>query len=270
VFVIDARAGREDAVPLLLVHGFPTSSFDWRHVLPLLGAQRRVVMLDLLGFGLSDKPDRAYSLFEQADLVEAVTVALGVEQAALVTHDMGDSVGGELLARSLEASLGFEVTARVITNGSIYMDLVQLSAGQQLLLALPDRRLQDHEALDRSLFAAGIPPLFGPATQPEDAELGAMWALLTRSGGDRLLPRTIRYIEQRRVHEHRWTGAIEKHPSPLTIAWGDADPIAVYPMAERLAAAAGGSSLVRLERIGHFPMIETPERLADIISTATA
>ena len=68
----------------------------------------------------------------------------------LVTHDLGDSVGGEILARALEQSLEFEVTNRIITNGSIYMDLVQLTAGQQMLLAAPD------ELID--LAAIGIDP----------------------------------------------------------------------------------------------------------------
>ena len=67
-------------------------------------------MPDLLGFGLSDKPDQRYSLFEQADLVEAVAGDLGLDEVALLTHDMGDSVGGELLARSIDGTLSFDVT----------------------------------------------------------------------------------------------------------------------------------------------------------------
>ena len=53
--------------------------------------------------------------------------------------------------------------------------------------------------------------------------------------GHQLLARTIRYIEDRRAEERRFTGAIEEHPSPLHIIWGKLDPVARYPMAERLA-----------------------------------
>ena len=86
----------------------------------------------------------------------------------------------------------------------------------------------------------------------EDVQVGA--ELILRDGGDRLLPRTIRYVEERREHERRWTGAIERHPSPLTIVWGDLDPIAVWPMAERVherrpgrdaRAAARASAITR-------------------------
>src|SRR5687768_6786572 len=76
---------------ILYLHGFPTCSFDWRHVLPISG----LVALDMLGYGLSDKPlDHRYSLFEQADIVVALMEQLDIERCVLVTHDMGDSVGG--------------------------------------------------------------------------------------------------------------------------------------------------------------------------------
>jgi pimeloyl-ACP methyl ester carboxylesterase len=108
VFVIDVAATGESHVPpLLVIHGFPTSSVDFSEVLPALRAERRVVLLDLPGYGLSAKPDRAYSLYGQADVVEAVVAELGIDEVDLLTHDMGDSVGGELLARSIDGTLGF-------------------------------------------------------------------------------------------------------------------------------------------------------------------
>lgn len=267
IFVVDEPAARPDAEPVLVLHGFPTCSFDWRHVLPGLAERRRVVLLDMLGYGLSEKPhDHRYSLFEQADIVEATAKELGLEEVALVTHDMGDSVGGELLARALDGALGFRVTGRAITNGSIYMELVQLSAGQLFLLAMPDAPLGEDQAPNEALFRASLAATF--AAQPSAEELGAQWRLLAREGGNRILPRLIRYVEERRVHEERWTGAIERHPSPLGIVWGDADPIAVYPMAERLAERRPDAGLVRLEGIGHYLMIEAPDRLSAALREA--
>src|SRR5262249_61427554 len=99
VFVIDEPAVSDDAEPVLVLHGFPTSSYDWQHALDVLRAHRRVVLLDYPGYGLSSKPDMAYSLFAQADVVEACASALGLTDVALVTHDIGDSIGGEVLAR---------------------------------------------------------------------------------------------------------------------------------------------------------------------------
>jgi len=99
VFVVDVPAVREEAEPALVLHGFPTSSFDWHLALDVLRARRRVVLLDYPGYGFSDKPDTKYSLFDQADIVEACARELGLADVALVTHDVGDSIGGEILDR---------------------------------------------------------------------------------------------------------------------------------------------------------------------------
>jgi pimeloyl-ACP methyl ester carboxylesterase len=259
VFVVDRPAEREELEPVLVLHGFPTCSYDWRGALETLARRRRVVIPDYPGFGLSAKPDRRYSLFEQADVVAAVVADLGLTEVSLVTHDLGDSVGAELLARSLDGDLTWEVSQRVITNGSIYMELVQLSDGQQLLLALPDEMLSEEQAPDAGAIAAALRGTLAPDASVDDAELDALAQLVARDGGNRLLPRTIRYIEERRRHESRWYGAIERHASPLTIVWGDADPIAVWPMAERLHAARPDATLVRFEGIGHYPMLEAPD-----------
>ena len=159
--------GGDDGPPVLVLHGFPTSSHDWHRVLDRFARRRRVVLPDLLGFGLSDKPDQRYSLFEQADLVEAVAGDLGLDEVSLLTHDMGDSVGGELLARSLDGTLSFEVTSRVLTNGSVYIDMAHLTDGQQLLLSLPDERLA--EGLGRDALVDALRATFAPgAVVPDD------------------------------------------------------------------------------------------------------
>jgi pimeloyl-ACP methyl ester carboxylesterase len=271
VFVADRGpidATGSGGVPVLVLHGFPTSSHDWHRVIDRFAAHQRVVVPDMLGYGLSDKPDQRYSLFEQADLVEAIARDLAVDEVALVTHDMGDSVGGELLARSLDGTLGFDVTSRVVTNGSVYLDMAHLTDGQQLLLSLPDERLVD--GLGRDALVPALRATFAPGSPVPDEDVETATDLILRDGGDLLLPRTIRYVEERREHEGRWTGAIERHPSPLTIVWGDADPIAVWPMAERLHEARPDATLVQLRAVGHYPMLEAPGELAAALDHAVA
>ncbi|MCU1453597.1 MAG: Epoxide hydrolase [Acidimicrobiales bacterium] len=248
--------------PLLVLHGFPTCSFDWRPVLEILRAERDVVVVDHLGFGLSDKPDLRYGLRLYADGAEAAIAHLGLTHVDLVTHDLGDSVGGEMLARSLEGTLGFTVGRRVLSNGSIYMDLAQLSIGQQLLLGLPDER-NDLVGADGGVsFRGGVAGTFAPDMPIDDFELDCIVALAQRDRGLSLLPRTIRYIEDRRAEERRFTGAIESHPSPVGVVWGDLDPIAVYAMAERFVATRPDAPLITLDGVGHYPMLEAPDRFA--------
>jgi len=261
VFVRDEPAAHPDPAepPMLVLHGFPTCSFDFAPVLPALAATRRVLLPDHLGHGLSAKPDRRYGIRMLADAVEAAVAALGIGEVDLLTHDVGDSIGGELLARDLEGDLGFGVRRRVLTNGSIYMDLAQLSDGQQLLLSLPDEPI---DLITAEAWIGGVRRTFAAGSVVDDAELEALWRLNTHENGQRLLPRTIRYIEDRRVEERRYTGAIETHPSPLGVVWGALDPIAVPAMAERLVAARPGTPLVTLDDVGHYPMLEAPDRFA--------
>jgi pimeloyl-ACP methyl ester carboxylesterase len=106
VFVVDTPARDGDGgPPVLVIHGFPTSSIDWIGVLPEMSARRRVILFDLPGFGFSSKPDRPYSIFSSADATVRLVEALELGSFDLVTHDMGDTVGGELLARDLEGEL---------------------------------------------------------------------------------------------------------------------------------------------------------------------
>src|SRR5262245_60528582 len=97
IFVVEMTG---TGVPILVLHGFPTSSWDFARSADLLAERgRRVVLFDFLGFGFSDKPhDAAYSLFEQAEIAIGVARAHGIKRAHLWAHDMGTSVATELLA----------------------------------------------------------------------------------------------------------------------------------------------------------------------------
>jgi pimeloyl-ACP methyl ester carboxylesterase len=269
VFVVDAAPdGPVAAPPLLVLHGFPTSSIDYHEVMPALRAGRRVVLLDYPGFGQSSKVDRTYSLFGQADVVEAVARELDLGEIDLLTHDVGDSIGGELLARDLDDGLPFTIRRRVVTNGSIYLDLAHLTDGQKFLLALPDEQLAPESAADVDTLTAALVATMAPDTKADPEVVRAAADLIMVSGGNRLLPRIIRYIEERRVHEARWTGAIERHQAPLTIVWGDLDPIADWVMTDRLLERRPDARRVRLDGIGHYPMVEAPARFADAVVAA--
>ncbi len=274
IFTIDASAiGPETLEPLLIVHGFPTSSYDYAAVLDGLRAGRRVLLLDLLGFGLSAKPDRHYTMALQADIVSAFVTAAGVDRLALLTHDMGDTVGGELLARRTEGAWPVEVTRRVVTNGSIYIEQAHLTDGQQLLLSLPDEVLPEAIPINADSLAVSLRATFSAATPMvpvpwnSDPVVPAAEQIVHLSG-QRVLPRLIRYIEERRANERRFTGAIESDPSPLHIVWGLDDPIAVASMVDTLLEARPSASVERLTDVGHYPMVEAPARFLEAVLPA--
>lgn len=269
VFVVDTpSAGPAQGPPLMVIHGFPTSSIDWATVLPALSVNRRVVLFDLPGFGLSAKPDRRYDISASADAAQRLIEHLELIEFDLATHDMGDTVGGEILARNLEGALtvGDEpvrIRRRVLTNGSIYLDMAELTDGQHTLWSAPDAMLPAEgaptvEMLEFSLTAT-LAPANSPTSNPDPAGIRTAAEAVCHDEGARLLPRLIRYLDDRRDNEARYTGAIESHPTPLGIIWGDADPIAVVDMARQLAERRPDATLKELAGIGHYPMIEAPD-----------
>ena len=271
VFTVDLEPiGAERHPPLLVLHGFPTSSFDYAAVLDGLRSGRRLLLFDMLGYGLSAKPDRAYTMALQADVAIAFLETLGIERLDILSHDMGDTVGGELLARRADGTWPVEVTRRVVTNGSIYIGQAQLTAGQQMLLGLPDELLPEEIPINAATLTASLRDTFSSATPlvPDG------WAAdpvppsasqIVHGDGHRLLPRLIRYIEERRANERRFTGAIESDPSPLHVVWGLDDPIAVPSMVDTLLAARPDATAVRLDGVGHYPMVEAPSRFLDAV-----
>jgi pimeloyl-ACP methyl ester carboxylesterase len=264
VFTVDAPSiGPETHEPLLILHGFPTSSFDFSAILDPLRAGRRVILFDGLGYGLSAKPDLHYTLALQADIAVALLAELGITRLGLLTHDVGDTVGGELLARRAEGSWPVEVTRRVVTNGSIYIDQAHLTNGQQLLLSLPDAKLTSDAPVTAETITRSLRETFSPAVSlPPGGSAGdplpATVEQIMGDDGHLLLPRLIRYIEERRQNESRFTGAIESDPSPLHIVWGMDDPIAVPSMVDTLLSARPDATVARLEGVGHYPMVEAP------------
>ena len=158
----------------------------------------------------------------------------------------------------------------MVTNGSIYIQQAHLTDGQQLLLSLPDALLPEDVPIDASGLTRSLRATFSSATSevpegwPEDPVPQAA-AQIVYNDGHRVLPRLIRYIEERRANERRFTGAIESDPSPLHVVWGLDDPIAVPSMVDTLLAARPDATAVRLAHVGHYPMVEAPARFIDAV-----
>lgn len=273
VFVVDL--GPRAAEPWLVLHGFPTSCFDFHRVAEALAAGRRLVLHDHLGFGFSDKPaDAAYSLFEQADLALGVWQALGIEGGHLLAHDYGTSVATELVARSVRGLSPVELRSLTLSNGSVLIDLAHLRPAQRLLrsrlLGPLFARLMTGDRAKRALAR-----LWHDASQADAEDLEGMWQVIRRDDGHLLMPRIIGYLEERRRFRGRWLDALGAFGRPAHILWGRSDPVAVPAIAERLARAMPGATMTWLEASGHYPMLETPAAWADaanrfLATTATA
>ena len=120
-----AQAGQHGSV-LLLIHGYPTSSYDWHPLWAPLATRHRLIAPDLLGMGFSDKPaDHAYGIENHADLLEALLDRLGVQQVHIVAHDLGVSVAQEMLARRQTHPLAPRIQSLTLLNGGVCPEAYQ-------------------------------------------------------------------------------------------------------------------------------------------------
>lgn len=254
---------REGEGPALVcIHGFPTSSWDWQKLWPSLIQRFRVIAPDLLGFGFSDKPaDHDYSLFEQAELVEALLADLGVAEAHVLAHDYGDSVAQELLVRQREradrGAGGLALRSCCFLNGGLFMDRAQPRRIQELLKGRFGPIVA--RLMTRRRFSRSFQEIFGPHMQPTDEELEGFWEIINYNRGTLVIPRIIQYMDERMANLDRWTEAVRSTRVPLRLVVGLHDPVSGAAIADRFEEVVSNADVVRLENCGHYPQFEDPE-----------
>jgi pimeloyl-ACP methyl ester carboxylesterase len=255
--IFTRRGGRAGAPVLVLIHGFPTASWDWEALWTPLADRYDVFTLDMLGFGLSAKPARHdYSLIEQADLFEDLLAREGVADYHVLAHDYGDTVAQELLARQDEPGARPRLRSVALLNGGLFPETHRPALIQRLLLS-PLGPLVGKLA-SRQSIARTMRGIFGPDTPPDDALIDTFWTLMTTHGGTAVMHRLIRYMVERRVHRARWVGALQSTRVPLTLIDGAADPISGAHMAARYRELVPAPDVTLLDGIGHYPQVEAP------------
>jgi pimeloyl-ACP methyl ester carboxylesterase len=241
---------------LLLLHGFPTCSYDWRDLIALERG-RAILAFDFLGFGLSDKPrDHDYTLAWQADLTEELVRRHGGGPVQLLAHDMGTSVATELLARDIAGELDFDLERAALFDGSVIIERASLTPGQKLLRSRLGPLLA--RLSSGTFFRQQLGSVFGDG-HPMSPEEGAdQWALMRFKGGNRIAHELIGYTFERVRHAERWHGAVRDWPKPLACVWGLQDPVATTNVLDGLRELRPGAPVFELPDLAHYPQIEDP------------
>lgn len=260
IFYLDE--GDHSKPTLLLIHGFPTSSWDWFEVWPQLAQHYRLVALDLLGFGLSDKPNhRRYSILQQADLVEALVEQLQLKRFSVLAHDYGDTVTQELLARQIEGSGIGRWNGVCFLNGGLFPETHQALFAQKVLLS-PLGPLMN-ALLGRKQFDAMLSKIFGPQSKPTEQQLAEFWYLINVNSGKHIFHNGISYMKDRITYRQRWLKALQQSPVPVAVINGSADPVSGAHMVARYQELnCRLDYLVELPSIGHYPQVEAPAEVA--------
>ncbi len=261
------RRGGGEGTLLLFLHGFPSSSYDWRPLLELRPVGEATLCFDFLGFGLSEKPrEHEYTLAWQAAAAEELVRRSGAARVFVVGHDMGTSVATELMARDLRGELTIDLAGAMLFNGSMLLHLAKPTLGQNLLrsrLGPLFARLTSERS-----FRTQFSRVFSPQHPLSDEEAADQWSLIAHNGGNRIGHLLVNYMAERERFTDRWHGAIRDWPKPLALAWGMQDPVARTEVLDGLRALRPGVETIELPDAAHYPQIERPDLISAALDTA--
>lgn len=246
--------------PVLFVHGTPTWSYEWRHLIRALAPERRCVAPDLLGFGLSARPARfAYTPEAHAAVLAGFVAALGLDRLTLVVHDFGGPIGLPLcldrpaLVRRLvllntwmwafDDDPAMRRRARLAGSGLGRFLYRRLNASLRLLMpsAYGDRRKLTR-AIHRQYLA--------PFPRPDD-RARVLWTLARALLGSR------------GYYDDLWQRRARLQGRPALVVWGMKDPAFPPRLLDRWARVLGeGARIVRVPAAGHWPHEEAPDAVA--------
>jgi pimeloyl-ACP methyl ester carboxylesterase len=246
---------------LLLLHGFPTSSWDYSKIFAGLSRHFNTYAIDFLGFGYSSKPKKHdYSIAEQADIIETFIQKNALKRVKFVFHDYAVSVGQELLARNQETDeKKFEIDGAVFLNGGLIPRLHRPTFTQKLL-TLPLIGSILSKLFNQKKFAKAFSEVFGPNTKPDEKEISSLWKLITYPGNIKIAHKLLHYIKDRKNNQDRWIGVLTKTEVPLLFINGGSDPVSGRHLIEEIEKMPlKNAKIVKWDTIGHYPQWENPE-----------
>lgn len=248
--------------PLLLIHGFPTASWDWHKVWDALTLEFRVIAIDMIGFGYSDKPQNyTYSLTDQAELHHAFIDEFEIDAAHLFVHDYGNSVAQELLASFHKRGAdGFQILSCAFLNGGLFPELHHARLIQKLLNSPIGFILNNF--LSKKSLRKSFNEIYGNK-KPTDQDIDQFYALMEYGGGIKNVYKLMRYIEDRKDNAQRWKNALTEATIPLTMINGPLDPVSGRHLATYFQQLLPDHKVTILEGVGHYPHDEAPAEVLD-------
>jgi pimeloyl-ACP methyl ester carboxylesterase len=251
---------------LLILHGYPYSSFEWKDMLKVLTQHYCVTIFDILGMGFSDKPkNHTYSYEEHCAIVHQLLKHLNISETHILSHDLGVSIGQELLAQNTEGSLFLKIKSIAFMNGGLFMDAYKPRLIQRLLSQTPSfigRFIS--QKLTKAAVNKSVKSIYGPNTQPSDDFLDKQWAVLNYNEGKSIAYLIGRLVFDKYNYQTRWINAMQKTTIPICYICGPYDPNSGLHMAKRYEELIPNPKVYLLkEAIGHWPFLEDEAGVLD-------
>jgi pimeloyl-ACP methyl ester carboxylesterase len=261
IFVIDE--GKSDHI-LVILHGYPTSTFDYYKVLPRLSKHYRVILHDHIGFGFSDKPTQySYSLIDQAEIAIQLWTQLELKKVTLLAHDYGTSVATEIIARHNKNEVELQIEKLILCNGSMHIELAKMRTIQKLLKGRFGKYVA--KLTNFTIFSKNLRNVYFDKSKVTEDELQQMWHQIEYNNGKRVIHLISRYNNERFTYWNRWIGALKATQIPTKIIWATEDPVAIKQMGELLSTEIPNNQLFWLENCGHFSMLECPTEWTELV-----
>ncbi len=254
-----------DKPVVCFLHGYPSASYDYYHVLPKIENEYSYFIHDHLGFGLSSKPaNYSYSLIEQAEMAIELWKKAGLKEIHLVSHDYGTTVANEIMVRKIQGFEPVKIKSVTFCNGSMHIELAKLKLVQKLLkhsfwgkyiAALSNKKT----------FVGTMRDIWFDKKKFDVAEIEVLYQLLRLNSTNAIFHRVSMYNNERVKYWHRWIGNLPNIDIPTHILWAQQDPVAVKAIAEQLVKEIPHAVYTKLENCGHYPMLEKPEEWANLM-----
>ena len=269
--------GDEAKPAILMVHGWPTSSFDFHLLMDELQADFRICTLDFPGYGFSSKPKNAYryGLRDDAALLWRFATEIAKwKEFRLLSHDRGDSVALALLELYQAATNPpFRITHQFLTNGNMYLPLANLSPFQTQTLEQGANSPLFRSMNARTLAAGMGAGTYTPPLTAADPEVGALADLFAHDSGVEVLPATIQYLNERKALEAEFLQTLGKSSVPPTLIWGIHDMVSPVRVADyvwntALKSRKAGAAYWLIPCGSHYLQHDQPGEIARIIRLA--
>ena len=249
--------------PVVLIHGTPSSSYIWRNILPgLVAAGYKVHVFDLLGYGLSERPqDPAVdtSVTGQVPVLEGLLAHWGLESLHVIAHDIGGGIAQRFALQSPE-SVRTLTLIDVVSYDSWPSKRTkeQMQAGLESLIKAP---ADQHRAHFREWLYSTV---YYKQRFSEDALEVFLDFICGPVGQASLFQHQVRHYDPKHTAE-----VAADYPKlgdrPVQLIWGAEDSWQVIDWARRLHGDIPGSQLHILEDCGHFAMEDQPEKITDLL-----
>ncbi len=242
---------------LVLLHGFASSIYTWKDVLPALSRERRVVALDFPGFGQSDQPaDLSFDLFPR--VVLGLMDRLGIHRATLVGNSMGGAVAVVIAARRPE-----RVERLVLIDAAGYnTDPGERPWILRLVSSRPASGVLDRLPLRGALVRLGLQQVFFDDSRVTPERVDEYLAPLLRPGTTAAI-RSL--MSSRSVRPSLVAELAPEVKVKALILWGREDRWIPVAHADRFAAALAGSRKIVIGACGHLPQEERPDEVIRLL-----